>query len=145
MASGKRSRNDERRLATFGLGGLVRALRLTTFLDHPFDHALADPHLQMVHRGLVRQREHVDAFPPLRGGVDEALLHLHAGGHAADGDLDVGEEQRRGDAAAIAFLEVQRTRRIAAVGVRAAMIGRVGRATAVRRSLPIGVRAVTIG
>ena len=113
---------DQRRLAAFGLRGLVGAPRLAALLDHAFDHALADLHAQVVDGGLLRQRKHVDAFAPLARRVHEALRDLHARDDPAHVHRDVGEEERRGGARAARVLQVQR----AGAGVRGGA-GRCGR------------------
>ena len=88
---------DERGLFPFGFCRVVSALRVLPLLDLAFDDAFADLHAQVIDRGLLRQREHVDSLAPVRGRIDEALRDARTRRHAGDIDVNVGEKKWRSD------------------------------------------------
>ena len=87
----------ERRLASFGLGLLVRGARLATLFDLSLDPPLSDFHLEMIDRRFFGQRKDVDAFLPFGRRIGETLGHRCARGHPAHCDVDIGEEERGRD------------------------------------------------
>ena len=57
---------DQRRLASFGLGLLVRGARLAALFDLALDPPLADSHLEVIDRRLFGQRERRRRLPATR-------------------------------------------------------------------------------
>ena len=90
---------DQRRLLPFRLRLLVRSLRLAALAHHALDDAARGLDAHPVDRGVLRQREAVDALAPLRGRIGEALDDEHPRHQAADVHVHVGCDPRRVDRA----------------------------------------------
>jgi hypothetical protein len=88
---------DQRRLLAFRLRLLVGLARLFLLLDEALDGALADAHPEMVHGGLLGQREHIDALDEFGARVLEHLRHARSGDDAGHLDRDLGFHRGRDD------------------------------------------------
>jgi hypothetical protein len=86
---------DKAGLAALRLGFLVGALGRLALLDLALDDPAGNQQAQAVDRGVLGQREDVDAFLPGLPRIAEALAHLDPGDHAADAYPDVGRQYRR--------------------------------------------------
>ena len=97
----------------FLLGLLIDLLGFASFLNLAFDDPLTHVHAQVIDGGRLREREDIDAFPPvdfLLTGIGELLAYLGAGDDARDGNLHVGAQDRRsGIAARLVGFEQQRS------------------------------------
>jgi hypothetical protein len=70
---------------------------LLTFLDLPFDNALAYSHPHAVHGSRLRERKDVNAFQPKIQRVVELLSHPSACNQTRYSELYISVERRRGE------------------------------------------------
>ena len=85
---------DETRLASLALGGLVLFFRLLLLAYLAFDNAVANGKAHVVDSRCLGQREHIDAFDPIRTVVAKTLPQRCACNHAADGKLNIAVDAR---------------------------------------------------
>ena len=79
-----------------GFGLLVDLLGFLAFLDLAHNNALADAHFQRIDRGVLRQREDINALKPGIGGVMKILRDHGPRDKARDRNLDIRPQHGRG-------------------------------------------------
>ena len=92
---------DEARAPALVFRLLVLRLGRRPLLNHALDQPVADLHAEMVDRGVLGQREDVDALRPRGAGVRELLTNARPRDDAGHHDVDVGLERRRRDGRAL--------------------------------------------
>ena len=86
---------DERRVAALRLRGFVDLARGPAFGDFCLYNPVAHGQRHPVDRRVFRQRKDIAPLQPVCSRIDEMLLYHCSGHDTADGDIDLGRDQRR--------------------------------------------------